>query len=114
MDKCKHCLTNVNNSSKCNKQPAAKRCLEKRLEKVAAKDSSRATKLNPCALTIFKFSFKQKFRADPSKREHENAFCRERRAKKRQQTSNGPSPSSNRRRLDNKSSASMYYDGLLR
>ncbi|GIX78924.1 hypothetical protein CEXT_520441 [Caerostris extrusa] len=60
------------------------------------------------------FQSGKKFKADPSKHEHENALRRERRVKKCQQTSNGPSPSSKRRRLDNKSSASMYYDDLLR
>ncbi|GIY11089.1 hypothetical protein CDAR_380621 [Caerostris darwini] len=56
--------------------------------------------LNPCAST--NLPAWQKFRADPSKREHENAL---RHAKKRQQTSNGPSPCSKRRRLDNESFA---------
>ncbi|GIY60844.1 ATP-dependent DNA helicase [Caerostris darwini] len=85
-----------------------KQQLEKRLEKVAVKGSGRATK--PESVRGNDLPAWQKFRADPSEREHENAL---RRAKKRQQTSNGPSPSSKRRRLNNESSASMYYDDLL-
>ncbi|GIY74258.1 hypothetical protein CEXT_350751 [Caerostris extrusa] len=55
--------------------------------------------LNPFPSTIFQSA--KKFRADPFKREHENVLRRERRVKKRQQTSNGPSLSSKRHRLDN-------------
>ncbi|GIY77092.1 neither inactivation nor afterpotential protein C [Caerostris darwini] len=64
-----------------------KRWLEKRLEKVAAKDSGRATKLE--SVRVNNVPAWQKFRADPTKREHENALRRERGAKKHQQTSNG-------------------------
>ncbi|GIX95062.1 hypothetical protein CEXT_39481 [Caerostris extrusa] len=67
MDKCKECLY---------------------LEKVTAKDSDRAK--NPESVCVNNLPAWQKFRPDPSKRDHENALRREHCAKKRQQTSNGP------------------------